>query len=134
MVDINRAENFIKHDVLPFLQIQKEARNCNWTQIHESKHYQYPIDVMNADQWLPFALCMKQSRLRKATFDTNKHVSPLQMIINGGGGTGKSWLLFHIVKDVHTVFSDQCRRVLIMGHQGTAAYNIGGQTICSMLG
>eukprot|EP00644_Phytophthora_capsici_P000337 jgi/Phyca11/80933/gw1.4.1031.1 len=59
------------------------------------------------------------------------------MIIHGEGGSGKSWLINHIVKDVHTVFGEHhatrrtSKRVLLLAHQGTAAFNIKGRTICS---
>eukprot|EP00644_Phytophthora_capsici_P017766 jgi/Phyca11/41334/gw1.80.19.1 len=62
------------------------------------------------------------------------------MIINGEGGSGKSWLIRHIVKDVHNVFEEHSstrrtsRRVLLLAHQGTAAFNIKGVTLCSALG
>eukprot|EP00644_Phytophthora_capsici_P000529 jgi/Phyca11/99658/e_gw1.4.1028.1 len=60
------------------------------------------------------------------------------MIVNGEGGTGKSWLIDHLVKDVHCVFRDlpasHSNRILLLAHQGTAAFNIKGQTVCSALG
>jgi hypothetical protein len=61
------------------------------------------------------------------------------MILNGEGGSGKSWLIRHIVKDVHRVWRDQdmrvrgSRRVLLMAHHGNAAFNIKGVTVCSAL-
>jgi hypothetical protein len=62
------------------------------------------------------------------------------MIINGEGGSGKSWLIRHIVKDLHNVFGEHAstrrtlKRVLLLAHQGTAAFNIKGVTLCSALG
>ncbi|KUF98597.1 hypothetical protein AM588_10008185 [Phytophthora nicotianae] len=69
----------------------------------------------------------------------NSECLPLEMIIHGEGGSGNSWLIKHIVKDLHTVFNEQylsrrrSKRVLLLAHQGTAAFNIRGQTICSAL-
>ncbi|EEY59189.1 uncharacterized protein PITG_11663 [Phytophthora infestans T30-4] len=60
------------------------------------------------------------------------------MIINGEGGSGKSWLIDHLVKDTRCVFRDlpssHSQRILLLAHQGTAAFNIKGQTVCSALG
>eukprot|EP00644_Phytophthora_capsici_P000409 jgi/Phyca11/80962/gw1.4.1032.1 len=62
------------------------------------------------------------------------------MIRNGEGGSGKSWLIRHIVKDIHNVFGEHdstrrtSKRVLLLAHQGTAAFNIKGMTLCSALG
>ncbi|OWZ13615.1 hypothetical protein PHMEG_00013033 [Phytophthora megakarya] len=60
------------------------------------------------------------------------------MIINGEGGSGKSWLIDHLVKDVRCVFREQpkilSQRILLLAHQGTATFNIKGQTVFSALG
>lgn len=103
-----------------------------------SLSYHYPIGnenvCMNDDQWIPFALCMRQSRARKGSLVSKEDIFPLRMIINGEGGTGKTWLINHIVEDMRVVFSDSSKRILLMAHHGTAAYNINGRTICSSLG
>ncbi|ETL49353.1 hypothetical protein L916_01148, partial [Phytophthora nicotianae] len=80
-----------------------------------------------------------QSRKRFMAHIENSECLPLQMIIHGEGGSGKSWLIKHIVKDLHNVFNEQylsrrrSKRILLLAHQGTAAFNIKGQTICSAL-
>lgn len=79
-------------------------------------------------------MCMNQSRLRKSAHATGSFVQPLQMVVTGEGGTGKSWLINHVVRDVQHVFQDRKRRVLLMAHQGMAAYNINERTICATLG
>ncbi|GMF57209.1 unnamed protein product [Phytophthora fragariaefolia] len=94
---------------------------------------------MADSQWVPFVLAMQQSRARlKATLKCTE-CQPLHLIINGEGGSGKSWLIDHIVKDVNFVFSGSNQqhspdRVQLLAHQCTAAFNINGQTICSALG
>ncbi|KUF88393.1 Potassium/sodium hyperpolarization-activated cyclic nucleotide-gated channel 1 [Phytophthora nicotianae] len=94
---------------------------------------------MDESQWVPFAFAMVQSRARLQASVNNATCEPMQMIIQGEGGSGKSWLIKHIVKDVHNVFCEHSatrrtsKRLLLLAHQGTAAFNIKGQTICSAL-
>ncbi|ETM34676.1 hypothetical protein PPTG_24118 [Phytophthora nicotianae INRA-310] len=93
---------------------------------------------MAESQWIPFSLAMQQSRARLKAQLEGTECQPLHMIINGEGGSGKSWLIEHIVKDLHSVFygngTDRlAQRVLLLAHQGTAAFNIKGQTLCSAL-
>jgi hypothetical protein len=94
---------------------------------------------MADSQWIPFSLAMKQSRDRFKCSLEQARCTPLRMIVNGEGGSGKSWLIKHIVKDVHNVFGEHkstrrtLKRVLLLAHQGTAAFNIKGMTICSAL-
>lgn len=94
---------------------------------------------MDDSQWIPFALAMNQSRKRYQAATGNSECEAIRMVIHGEGGSGKSWLIKHIVKDLHNVFGEHwssrrnSKRVLLLAHQGTAAFNIKGRTICSAL-
>jgi hypothetical protein len=96
---------------------------------------------MDESQWIPFALAMQQYRRRlKSMLEMMSSCKPLQMIINGEGGSGKSWLIRHIVKNLHNVFGKHSatrrasKRLLLLAHQGTAEFNIKGMTLCSAFG
>ncbi|ETL35113.1 hypothetical protein L916_12716, partial [Phytophthora nicotianae] len=121
-----------------------DSSSFQWT----GSCYQYPIidanstvqtAAMDESQWVPFAFAMVQSRARLQASVNNATCEPMQMIIQGEGGSGKSWLIKHIVKDVHNVFCEHSatrrtsKRLLLLAHQGTAAFNIKGQTTCSAL-
>ena len=138
--DIARAEAFITDEVRPYMKKKKdfvastERRKDDGTFVDT---FRYPIDqrdVMNDDQWVPFALSMKQARKRHDAMIQGVDCPPMRMILSGEGGSGKSWLIKHIVKDVHQVFGEsnvsvrKSKRVLLMAHQGTAAFNIKGST------
>jgi hypothetical protein len=79
--------------------------------------YVYPIartnnskdacESMHDSQWIPLALAMCQARQRFCTSIENTPCAPLHMIIHGEGGYGKSWLIRHIVKDIHCVFGER---------------------------
>ncbi|GMF28892.1 unnamed protein product [Phytophthora fragariaefolia] len=127
----------------------KEKRSLSKYNGNRSNPYIYPVDMgedssnscasLADSQWVPFALAMQQSRARLKAMLECTECHPLHLIINGEGGSGKSWLIDHIVKDVNFVFSGSNQqhspgRVLLLAHQGTAAFNINGQTICSALG
>ena len=116
----------------------------------EKSPYMYPIQPseidgakklgeMTEDQWIPFSLCMRQSRLRYEAERKQEQCKQMTMVINGEGGSGKSWLIRHIVKDLHNVFGDnnlsvrKSKRVLLMAHHGSAAFKIKGSTVCSSL-
>ncbi|KUF86314.1 Ribosomal silencing factor RsfS [Phytophthora nicotianae] len=94
---------------------------------------------MDESQWVPFAFAMVQFRDQLQASVNNTTREPRQMIIQGEGGSGTSWLNKHIVKDVHNVFCEHSatrrssKRVLLLAHQGTAAFNIKGQTTCLAL-
>ena len=72
----------------------------------------------------------------------NRHVQdvkPFTIFLTGGAGTGKS----HLIKRIHYEFdkiltaqkeNPDSPIVLLVAYTGTAAYNIGGQTIHSALG
>jgi hypothetical protein len=148
-----KARNFVKETLKPWLKDKKELRTIGsvYCEIKgKSSSYQYPIEnsenslnvkeTKEDSQWTPFALAMDQVRKRfKSSLDGSR-CKPLHMIINGEGGSGKSWLIRHIVKDLHNVFGEHAatRRtskwVLLLVHQGTAALNIKGITFCSALG
>jgi tRNA A37 threonylcarbamoyladenosine biosynthesis protein TsaE len=78
--------------------------------------------MMAESQWIPFTLAMEQSRRRFQCSLDRSDCKPLQMIINGEGGSGKSWLIRHIVKDMHNVFGEhratrrKSKRVLLLAH------------------
>jgi hypothetical protein len=148
--DIDRARVFMKQFVRPYLKMQRETRRTKSSMRGDNtskSHYIYPITEddssngtsgsMDESQWIPFALAMRQARRRLLSSTENVPCEPLQMIIHGEGGSGKSWLIRHIVKDLHNVFGDYAisrrnsKRVLLLAHQGTAAFNIKGRTICS---
>ncbi|KAJ8540786.1 hypothetical protein ON010_g12440 [Phytophthora cinnamomi] len=110
--------------------------------------YRYPItdndgnpagETMAGSQWIPFALAMRQSRNWLKHAPENTQCNPLRMIINEEGGSGKSWLIKHIVKDMHNVFGEHfatrrtSKRMILLAHQGTVAFNIKGMTLCSVL-
>ena len=77
---------------------------------------------MTEDQWIPLSLCMKQSRLRYEAERKKVQCEQMTMVVNGEGGYGKSWLIRHIVKDLHHVFGDnnlsvrKSKRVLLVAH------------------
>jgi hypothetical protein len=149
---IQRARVFMKEVVRPSIQLQRRAtrtRNgINCINVLKSR-YVYPIartdnsedacESMDGSQWIPFALAMCQARQRFRSSIENTPCAPLHMIIHGEGGSGKSWLIRHIVKDIHCVFGEHTasrrnsKRILLLAHQGTAAFNIKGRTICSAL-
>jgi len=117
--DIDRARVFMKQFVRPYLKMQRETRRtkASMSGVSTSKgHYIYPIteddssdstsSSMDESQWIPFALVMRQARRRLHSTTENVFCEPLQMIIHGEGGSGKSWLIRHIVKDLHNVFGD----------------------------
>lgn len=133
--EYTRAEKFITTEVLNHAKAHRREQE----HYDRNVHYMYPIGLahfnMNEDQWVALAICMQQSRLRKDT--RSNACNPMALILNGEGGSGKSWLINHIVKDVYEVFDRyqerQPLRVLLLAHQGTAAFNIRGLTICSAL-
>ena len=149
--DVRRAETFMAQVLRPFLKDRRKQthdRDDNFSSggtagRDATQSYLYPVDLkdsnMSDEQWSPFAVCMSQSRRRLAAMKSGTRCAPMQMALHGEGGSGKSWLIRHIVKDVHNVFGDtdtsvrSSRRVLLMAHQGTAAFNIKGSTLCSAL-
>jgi ATP-dependent exoDNAse (exonuclease V) alpha subunit len=72
----------------------------------------------------------------------NRHVQdvkPFTIFLTGGAGTGKSHLIKHIHYEFDKILTAQKENpdspiVLLVAYTGTAAYNIGGQTIHSALG
>lgn len=149
--DIGKAQSFIKNIVKPWVKLQREVA-CNRNQLSkahtEDSRYRYPISrcndndttsIMDDSQWIPFALTMTQSRKRFRSSIDNSFCEPMRMIIHGEGGSGKSWLIQHIVNDLHNVYREHwvsgrvSKSVLLLAHQGTAAFHSKGQTICSAL-
>lgn len=149
---VAKASNFINGHLKPWMKEKKEFLRLGGAICQNesnTSHYRYPIvnnddingknEVMADSQWVPFALAMQQSRMRFKNALEKTPCKPLQLVINGEGGSGKSWLIKHIVKDVHTVFGEhtatrrKSKRVLLLAHQGTAAFNIKGTTLCSAL-
>lgn len=146
---IDKARDFLNGSLKPWVKKKKESRSLgtSFCQTGNLKsHYQYPTsdnknlvntEKMAESQWIPFAIAMEQSRRRFTCMLDKSKCKPLQMIINGEGGSGKSWLIRHIVKDMHNVFGEhkatrrKSKRVLLLAHQGTAAFNIKGMTLCS---
>lgn len=90
---------------------------------------------MTEDQWRPFAVWMRQSRLRALSVYHQVPYNQLIMIVSGEGGTGKSWLIRQIILDIKIVCgSNQAKKhILLMAYQGSAAYFIVGRTIPSSL-
>lgn len=88
--EIARAEQFFVNEVRPFVRSEQDvaAKGAHGAQFHQL--HEYPIDSMCEDQWIPFALCMCQSRARKAAQENGSRIEPLRMIITGEGGTGKT--------------------------------------------
>ncbi len=106
--DIARALSFITKEVRPFVQdFRKGLRASNGFK----RPYQYPVENMTADQWLPFAMCMNQPRQRKSAIANHHEVTQLKMIIKSEGGSGKSWLIHHIVEDTKHICQDNETRV-----------------------
>lgn len=140
--DIQKARSFVKTFVKPFMKEKREISNFNERNGNMHRHQTVGVEdisTMSDSQWLPFALAMSQSRARFRSKLERIPCAPLLLIINGEGGSGKSWLIEHIVRDVRNVFYDSnearsSERVLLLAHQGTAAFNIKGQTLCSALG
>jgi hypothetical protein len=149
---VTKAANFLNLCLKPWMKEKRDARKFGGVFTDNaiaSSRYRYPIDgnddpngaqeAMADSQWIPFSLAMKQSRDRFKCSLEQARCTPLRMIVNGEGGSGKSWLIKHIVKDVHNVFGEHkstrrtLKRVLLLAHQGTAAFNIKGMTICSAL-
>jgi hypothetical protein len=145
---VAKARNFVKVCLKPWLKERKDLRTLGGIFRERERHrsnYVYPIaddsesiaKTMAESQWIPFALAMEQSRKRFKTSLAKEKCNPLRMIINGEGGSGKSWLIRHLVKDVHNVLGEHSmtrrssKRALLLAHQGTAAFNVKGSTICS---
>ena len=61
-----------------------------------------------------------------------KLFSPLRMIINGPGGTGKSVLINTLVCLIRSIFNNN-NTLDVLGPTGVAAYNVGGSTIHNCL-
>ncbi|KAF1794921.1 hypothetical protein GQ600_26855 [Phytophthora cactorum] len=109
---VAKARDFANICLKPWLKERKELQTLGDVFRQRERRrpsYEYPIakdsesmqEVMAESQWVPFALGMEQSRRRfKASLDKPK-CNPLRMIINGDGGSGKSWLIRHLGKDVH---------------------------------
>jgi hypothetical protein len=133
--EIYRASNFLRDVVRPFLHDQ-----CASTaHAGERKPFVYPTNdqhaCMSIDQWRPFALWVLQTRKRFAASSAGSTCAPLRMIVSGEGGTGKSWLIQQILGDIRVVFGsgEARKRTLLMAHQGSAAFLIGGRTLSSAL-
>jgi hypothetical protein len=136
--DISRARRFLQDVVRPFAKGNIGIDTDNTS--HTPRPMMYPIDgqtpTMSDDQWGPYSLWMQQSRRRHTNSGGLFSYPQLQMIVSGEGGTGKSWLIKHIIQDQRIVFGreEATKRILLMAHQGSAAYLIGGRTLTSALG
>ncbi|GMF17089.1 unnamed protein product [Phytophthora fragariaefolia] len=141
--DIQRAREFIKKNVKPYMKEKREISKFN--DVNDCAFRRMQADsgvtneIMSDSQWIPFALAMWQTRTRFKSKIEGMPCDPLYMIVNGEGGSGKSWLINRIVNDTRNVFYDceverNSDHVLLLAHQGTAAFNIKGQTLCSALG
>ena len=101
MADIARAEAFVVNEIRPYLE-EKKKKKCSASSndvesavndMTPRSNYRYPIDqreVMNDDQWVPFALCMTQARKRYRAMVEGTDCAPMRMILSGEGGSGKS--------------------------------------------
>jgi hypothetical protein len=77
------------------------------------------LSDMSEDQWKSFALWMPRT--------SNDRI--------WGGGTGQSWIIRQILGDMEIVYGSAGThgRVLLITHQGSAAFLIGGRTLSSAL-
>ena len=89
------------------------------------------MDALYTDQkWIAHVVLNK---IREYfTTDDFKHFRPLRMTINGQGGTGKSVLL-NTITSVVRKFTGCNDSVLVCAPTGTAAFNVNGETIHSLV-
>ncbi|KAG6949593.1 hypothetical protein JG687_00014763 [Phytophthora cactorum] len=100
---IEKASNFLKVCLKPWLDEKKDFVRLSRTSCANETNcsqYRYPIlnddgasdenELMADSLWIPFALAMQQSRRRFKSSLEHSRCKPLQFIINGEGGSGKS--------------------------------------------
>ncbi|KAF5176526.1 Atp-dependent dna helicase rrm3, partial [Thalictrum thalictroides] len=86
-------------------------------------------EVMNDDHFVgPDNLSIQQNKALDLIIKSLQNGMPIQLIVCGGAGTGKSTLINAIVKSAATCFGNK-KMVRIMAPTGVAAFNIGGTTI-----
>ena len=84
----------------------------------------YAIDTLTPSQHQAFEL---------VTNNLFEDSQPLRLFISSGGGTGKSFLMNVIIAYIQHLHAILCGKFLVTAPTGTAARNIHGQTIHSLL-
>ena len=132
-----KVRDLNRHDVDPakWIDLQvtewesKSVTNLNIPKRDDGK--EYCVDSLYPDQQEIVAVVLNTLR-EFLECDDLKQFVPLRLTIVGQGGSGKSVVINTIVAVMRSMFN--CNQVVkVMAPTGTAAYNVGGETIHHML-